>query len=467
MPDDITTKHPQYEAVSKQWERCRDFRAGSDTVKKGSYLPQPAGMLDSDFMFYKTRAQYVNAMGRTVQALTGALLRSDPAVEFPERLRDHLDDITMADESFNMVVQHIAAEVLTVGRIGVLVDMALEGGKRPYWTTISAERIINWRTEKVGADPARLTLVVIEEAPRKETDNSYAHETETRYRELALEDDVYQARIWAESGEDTKKYVAGDWIIPTRLGTPLDYIPFTFIGPDSITPSVSKPPLVDLVDVLAGHFFNSADEEHSLFYVSQPTPWVSGTTGDSPLKIGSSVAWELPEGGRAGMLEHSGEGIGAIRQAMAAKEQRMAALGARLLEYPRSSTDETATAVRVRHSGDEAALSFIGSAMSAGLTQILRRHAWWSGTGEMPTDVSVEISDKFLNVTATPDEVKALLLLLQSDSIDYPTFYERLQQGGWAREGVTADEELAGIRASGGGLPQPLLPNNGAGEGDE
>ena len=470
MPDDVTTRHPEYAARLDQWKRCRDFRAGRDEVLGGSYLMQPLGMENDQFLFYKSRAQYLNAMGRTIQSLSGTLLRTDPVVEnFPKKFDDHLIDLTQKDEgAFPAVAGNLSVEVLTVGRVGVLLDMPPKGAKRPHWVMILAEGITNWRTKRVGDDPSKLTMLVIAEDVPDPTDNYFDDESKTRYRELALDENgLYQVRLWNQV-KDTTEYAPAEWMFPLRLGERLDFIPFTFIGPDSITPSVSKPPLIDLVDVSLGHFNNSADYEYGLYLLALPTPWYSGDIKEGPpLKLGPSAAWDLGKDGKAGMLEFSGQGLGALREAMIEKKLQMAALGARLLENPQTGRDETATAVRIRHSGDEAALSFIGSAMSAGLTQLLTRHSWWSDSGEMPTDITVEISDKFLNVRATPEDVKTLVLQLQAEAISYETFYAQLMDGGWAREGVTAEEELQAIRAGGGGKPAELDVADNGEEEDE
>jgi hypothetical protein len=57
----------------------------------------------------------------------------------------------------------------------------------------------------------------------------------------------------------------------------------------------------------------------------------------------------------------------------------------------------------------------------------------------------VELNKIFYDQTITADELRALLLALQSNSISYKTFYMRLSNAGWMREGVDSDEELKDI----------------------
>lgn len=457
----VRTKHPAYAATESQWQRCRDLIAGSDEIKDGpnakDYLPQPAGMDNDDYEFYKERALYYNAMSRTVVALSGAVMRRPPELEVPGSIAAHLEDVTLRDEPLDVVALRIVTELLSVGRYGVLLDMPADAAEnaRPYWVTIPAERIINWRTARVGADPEQLVLVVIEEDAPAPAD-AFSHATTKQYRELSLEGGVYQSRVWQSNGESGEKeqFAPGPWATPMRRGQKLTFIPFTFIGTDGVTPDVTRAPLLDLADVAIAHYRNSADHEHGLFLVALPTPWASGIKADSKLKIGPSVTWILSDASRAGMLEFSGKGMEAIRQAMGAKERLMATLGARLLEDPTNTAAETATAVRMRHSGEAASLSTIAGAASAGLTRLARWHAWWfSGTGDLKTDITIRLCIDFSQVKASPEEVKTALLAVQAGKMSFDTFYSLLEKGGWTREGITAEDEKAQIETE---TPPPV-----------
>jgi hypothetical protein len=467
----VTTQHPEYASMAAFWSRCRDLIEGSDTVKRGSaydplgrsysYLPTPPGMSAQDFEFYKARAQFFNAMARTVTALSGAVFTKPPTVECPDETKVQLEDLTSQDEPLDVVAQKIVTEVISVGRVGVFLEMPEKApaGTPPYWAMRLAQNITNWRTARVGDDPAKLVLVVI--AEEAEAPDEFGHDCVTQYRQLALVDGKYQVRVWTrkDTGTKTAEYEPGEWIVPMRRGVALDFIPFTFVGIDGVSPCVSKPPLLDLANVNVGHFRNSADHEQGLFNTAIPTYFAAGMTANStPLKVGGSAAWMLPQGATAGVLEFSGAGMKAILDAMTAKEKQMASLGARLLEDPSANAAETATAVRMRHSGEGAALRTIAGAGSTALTTLLRWHAWWAGTGGIDQSIKVALAQEFSNIRATPEEVKALVLQVQAGLIGYETFYANLQKGGWTREGVSAAEELKAIEAEEPMRPEPPEP---------
>jgi len=453
---DVSTPHPSYSAAEAAWQMCRDLTAGARAVKSRGrvYLPLPGGMSTQDYHGYLQRAALFPAMGRTIGALSGAVFTRPPTVAgVPNTLQGHLEDLTFGDEGLSDVALRLVIEVLTVGRAGVLLDMSVNGG-RPYWCVVPAESIINWRTARVGDDPDALVQLVIRENVLAPDASGFGHTFVPCYRELALLDGVFRTRIWRASDPKlvnstvVTPFTAGEWLTPTRRGESFDFIPFTFISPNGVTPAVAKPPLEDLADVVVAHYRNSADHEHGLYLTALPTPWAAGLAGGSNqvLKIGPSVCWQLEKDGKAGLLEFTGAGLAAIRDAMAAKERQMAVLGGRLLlESSGDGIPETATGARMRYSAEAASLRTIAGAVSAALTRVLRWHVWWMTMGDIPLDVTANLTDEFFALKATPEEVKAALLLYQSDSISFDTFFDQLQKGGWTREGVTAAQERKDI----------------------
>jgi hypothetical protein len=74
-------------------------------------------------------------------------------------------------------------------------------------------------------------------------------------------------------------------------------------------------------------------------------------------------------------------------------------------------------------------------------------HTWWLGGEKNPAaaKAGVALNKEFANIQASPEEVKAALLVHQAGKSSFATFYERLTKGGWTRDGVSAEDELAEI----------------------
>jgi hypothetical protein len=457
----VNTPNSTYDALTDVWEKCRDTARGEDVIKaKGQkYLPPLDSHLkeggQTKYDAYKKRGVYYNAVGRTIVGLGGAVFQKAPAISADTEVTKHVKDITLTSEPLDMFSLHVTTEYLTLGRIGILVDMAFEGKEenRPYWVAYTAEEIINWTFTKIDGDQ-KLTMVVLKESfdiPDEKDEFKCAQDI--RYRVLRLTKlsggMVYSQQLYtpkkSESGavQSMKEYEPGPLVVPTRRGVPLPFIPF------ALPWSVNTPPLLDLVNLNLAHYRMSVDHKHGLHFTAMPTPWVAGATDtNSPLTIGGGTAWVLEKEGRAGMLEFTGAGLQAIRQDLQDMQANMATLGARLLEPP-PRYSETATSVSMRHSSDYATLKSIAQVLEQQISYALKIHAWWVNPKIKKAEEdesNIELNKVFYEQAVSADELRALLLALQSATISYKTFYARLQNTGWTREGIDYEQELKDIK---------------------
>lgn len=449
----VDTRHPDYLVNSARWLRCRDVYAGSDVVKlRGAeYLPPLEGQKEGDLAYrrYLARALFFPALERTVGGLVGTALRKPPVILAPPAVAGWLDDLTLVRDTFQAVLIRVMQEVLLIGRSGVLVDWNEPLG-RPYWTLYTAEQVINWQQRRLVSGEYLLTHLILEERIPTDGRDAFSHEQVQQWREFELiEGEGVTVRLWQKTTGPTSELAVVDTITPTRKGARLQAIPFVFFGPRSSTPDVPKPPLLDLTDLALSHYRSSADLEHGRHFTALPTPWITGWAGDTTgntLAIGSGAAWVIPqEQAKVGMLEFTGQGLGALERALESKERMMAVVGARLLEQqPRQA--ETAEAVRLRQAGEQSVLSTIVGAVSASLTLALQWTAWWTGLDVLgDKTVECQLSRDFFESRLGAQEVTALVGLWQASAISYETLYWNLQQGEWARPGVTWEEEKDGI----------------------
>jgi hypothetical protein len=450
----VNTPRQEFIDVQPVWERLRNTFTGRDAIIKAGtkYTPALPGATAEQQNAYLTRGNFFNAVARTTHGLIGAIFQKAPEIEIQKNFEYWLDDITMTNVTFDMFALDALHDVMLMGRYGVLIEMAAKKTGRPYMVGYRAENVVNWRTDRVEGDEL-LTLVVMKETvDEPKEDDNFIEDDVIQYRVLRLELDGenrrYTQQLWRQEDGEGDFLPYGEEIIPLRRGTPLTFIPFVFLGPWHSTSRIEKPPLQDLADVNLGHWRNSCDHEQGLHLVALPTPWVSGMRTSSvddeadQLKIGPSVVWQLDAQGGAGMLEFTGAGLKSIVTAMDEKKQQMATLGARVLEMQPQHA-ETATAITIRHAGEYASLRTMAQAGEQGLTMALQIAVWWYSTEENPSDVpvSVLLNKDFVNVKAKPEEIKTALLAMQSGDLSYETFWHILTEGGWTREGITADEE--------------------------
>jgi hypothetical protein len=459
--------------MSSKWKRLRDCNGGRDTVLAAgnSYVPDLPGLGVDPLgqqgnKAYRERGNFFNAVSRTVGGMSGMIFQKPPRIEkFPKPFEASLKDVTLTNVPFEMFAASAGREIVLVGRYGVLVDAPViqKEGNRPYLRGYDAENIINWRTTRDAGDEI-LSMIVLREYVQGPEDPQDEFSTciIEQYRVLQLKDKRCVSQLWrAREGAGKKEYTRYEnEVVLVRRGTPLDFVPFVFLGATAATPDLEAPPLIDLADINLGHWRNSVDHEYGLHLVALPTPWVAGPkTSDGDMPIGPSVVWKLEVNGTAGMLEFSGSGLASLVTAMDEKKKQMAAMGARLLESE-PTTSETASAVKMRHSGEHASLRTMAGAIEKGFTLVLQIFAWWAGTEAKPVDTKVEceLNKEYLDIKATPDEVRVALTALQAGEISYATWYNILQTGGWAIEGVDAKTERKLIDAE--AELKPEIPDN-------
>jgi hypothetical protein len=479
------------------WSRCRDAHGGSDAIKsKGTeYLPMLEGMAATEsvglgvdpatlqataltavrltpYAAYLKRAMFYPAMGRTVLGLIGLLFSKAPTPpeDIKEELKKQLNDVTLNGTSLHGFAVEVARELLITGRVGILVDYAIEPATvnedRPYWVLYRAEDIINWRVRRIGGR-MQLTMVVLREqieASADEFDSTAA----TQFRVLRLDANPdgtgrYNQQVYRENPEKKNEYLPEPLIVPMRRGEALNFIPFQICGPTSLNVEPEHPPLVDLADVNISHFRTSADREHGAHFTALPTPWVKGhtITDGSTLGVGAGTAWVFPnENASAGMLEFSGAGLASLKDIMEEKRLLMATLGARMLETQKN-TQEAAQTVAMRHAGEGSALGIMADTEGKALTNVCKWHLYWSGLEleSFDEDQTITLNPELLEQLTTED-ISKLVAAWQAGAISYKTLYYNLQWGEWTRPDVDADTELEDIEDEEPDEPAvpPVLP---------
>jgi hypothetical protein len=432
-----------------------------------TYLPPLDGQLDDpgSYAAYKQRAMFYPATERTVEGLTGLVLRKPPQVTVPLTVEQDLPDLTLSGQSWESLLLEVLDEVIGLGRLGILIeypraaeDATRPDTARPYWSLYRAEQIVSWQTGPVtdldGVERTGCTRVVLHEAViEPKEDDRFTMDLVDQYRVLEVERGEYSVTVYRRRDQvpgsatvaGTERWIPIETVTPERRGKVLTAIPFVFVGARHTRPHPDKPPLLDMVDVNLSHYRSSADLEHGRHWTALPTAWVTGYSGGTPLKIGSSVAWALtnPQS-NVGMLEFTGAGLKALAEALEHKERLMAILGARLLEG-QPMRGETAEAVRLRHAGEAATLTSIVAAIEEALTLACRWHAWWQGDDDaFTTDaISITLNRDFFEAQMSFETANTAMTMWQAGGISYETYFWLLQKGEWMRPDATLAQEKA------------------------
>ena len=352
MTTDVSYSRIPAEA-QERWGVVRSVVAGDQAMRKGGFLPylNPADMSAENKArneAYVERAVFYGATGRTLDGLLGIAFRKDPSHTLPSYLQYLLTDADGSQNSIYQQSQAVAANLLQVGRHGLMVDFVARLS-RPVIKSYDAENIINWRY-----DDGQLSMVVLLE--KIEEPDGYGLTEVVQYRELAIEGGVCVCRLWRVDADgkvqphqvmDVNRAELVDQLVMGTTSGKLAFIPFRFVGSRNNDAGIDPCPLYALARINIAHYRNSADYEDSVFYVGQAQPWIAGLSEEwrdhlqaqKTAYVGSRAPFLLPQGGAFGFAQPSPNTL--VYEAMGQKEQQMIALGARLLDQTVRTTTAT------------------------------------------------------------------------------------------------------------------------------
>lgn len=444
--------HPDYHSLNKMWTKCRDVLSGEDEIKrKGTtYLSQLKGQDSQDYLNYLNRGAFYNATFKTSAALVGMAVRKQPRVinSVESVNRWITQDFDMLKNDIWRFSTRVVQEKVDTGRVGVLLDMPAlpENGTladqertAPYAVVYSAEQIINWHYDKYD----RLVMVTLH--TREPTLNAdFTTDIEDNHLILAIDEsgNYYQQHYVKESP-------SGGRIYPKRKGEYLKELPFFLLDVDEVT---DKPPLYDIVNLNIRHYRLYADFAHLLHFTAIPTLVITGVSMSTQdeLSIGSEKAMVITSSeARAEWIKSGSDGAEPIKGELMELENRMAAIGAQILQ---DRVDrETAQAAQLRNAYNTSFLSLIVQETSAMMTKVIRFGGWWMDA-KLPDDFLYELDTDFNTKPLPAAELQVLVQAYQAGSLSLESFVHNLERGEYLAPGTTTTEEMGRIKLAD---PQP------------
>ena len=452
--------NPLYDKYKDDYTDLQDFFDGERQVKKKGdrYTPRLEGHKKTiDNELYERYVEFgilYNALHRTRQGLKGAILRKPTDIVFPESKKELLDTIMRDGASFNDFVRETCDAILGFGRFGALVDIGKD--EVPYVATYNALSIKNWPT--IRSKDVKQEIQLTETIEIKDPEDTTKTKLIPQLRKLEIDDTgKYLVTIYRKEEKITEQGT-DEWTpvpntpeepnprMPAYKGKRLDFIPFVFFGSSSNVTSPSRPPLLDLLNILKGHWKLTVSYQYGLYFAGLPTPWFAGFDhedgGKAPLGPGAAYFAQDP-GATCGFLQTGGEGLSAMEKGLDRLEGQMAIVGSRMLMEEQRAGVEAAETVRLRSSGDSATLSDVAGNIEAGLTDVLQHIGFWLGIG--PTECSASVNKDFVSTKATPQEITAWMQAVQAEQMSTETFLWNLQQGEVMQPGRTIEEEREAI----------------------
>tara|TARA_R110000796_G_C14571530_1_gene435775 strand:- start:19569 stop:21032 length:1464 start_codon:yes stop_codon:yes gene_type:complete len=452
--------HPAYEDAIEEWERIRDVIQGERFVKERGtrYLPALFEQESVDYLRYQNRAVFFNATRRTRDGMVGLLLRKTPELEADDSVEKLQGDVDLCGGTLKDYIRTVAEEVSSTGRCGSMIDWS-EGEARPYFSFYHAEDVLAWETERREGKMHLVRLVLRECSHRLLSEEASNFTSISTIRTYRLDEDG-TVTMEAVEYQDGTAQPAEEAIDMTIKGKKLERIPFVFHTVDGDRPDVAVSPLADMAAINISHYQTSADLENGRHVAGLPTPWAKGFGDDTELILGTSHAWITDEtGADCGFLEFTGQGLGALENALKEKQGQMAVLGARMLEAQQGDAESFET-VQLRSNAEQATLVNVAEAISATMSKALQFMAWWEGLPtKAPTDYadtnSIVLNTDFVAAKLDSASLTAMIGAYQGGAISWQTFYYNLEQGEMFKEGWTIEDEDAAILQAPASKPDP------------
>jgi len=446
----VDKQHPGYIKFSPKWRRCRDAYNGQDAMHEAGqlYLPKLKSEDDDDYKARLKMTGFYNATKRTHEGLKGLLYRKPPLLDVPANGQQFVGDITNSGEALITFANEVSAQDLLIGRVGIIVDAPQDftGGMtlsdlatsniRPFLKIYPAESIINWRYERIN-NRTMLSMVVLKEQNERQK-NEFEQEIEVQYRVLDLSQGYYRQRVFEI--DDLGNDVLLSETTPLVNGRPLFEMPF-YLSDDG---DIGEPPLLDLVNINIAHYRVTSDYETGCHFCGIPTAFITGYQKENQnekLYLGSPNAYCLPDpGASAFFLEFSGQGLGALENNLAKKEEQMAILGARLLAGEKRAV-EAAETVAIRRANENSVLENIAQEESKTLNKALTMLCQWAGI----QPITIELNRDFIGTPLSSQDITALVDTYLKGGISQETLYYNLKAGELYPDDMTFEEEQAKI----------------------
>ncbi|WP_237133798.1 DUF4055 domain-containing protein [Pseudohongiella sp. O18] len=425
--NDVTFQRGEYQSCLYAWDTV-DAVMSQQAIKEAEtkFLPMPMPKDTSEankarYRQYLARAVLWGATERTLSSLVGAAFQKVPTLTVPSAIDYVGSDIDGSGLSIYQQSQLVLSDVMKRARHALLVDYPqtqrpasqadLRSGRiRATVASISARRVVNWRTRRVGAE-YKLDLVVIFEDHEEETEDGFGVETIPQYRVLRLTDEGYTQEVWRKREDKDEWFLfTQPFFILDGKGSKWDEIPLTFVGSVNNDPSPDKSPMLSMAEKEIAHYQVGADCRHSAYMTGQAQPVITGLTEKwrdhmekQGIYFGSNAPLLLPENATADLLQTQGN-----TQAEREREyieKMINSLGARLVQP--GGAVKTATEAQDDNEQEHSVLSLAVSNVSEAYVKCLE---WIKRFMNVEGDAIYEINQDYTRKQLDPQMLTAAAL---------------------------------------------------------
>jgi hypothetical protein len=348
-PDTVSSA---YSHMAPLWDKISSVLGGTETMRASGtmYLPQHDRESNAAYDERLNRTILINTTEQTLNGWVGRPFSKPMQVNanIPDELAMLLEDVDRQGNDLDVFCRNWFRDGLAKGFSHVLVDFpALQGdgprtladdraaGLRPYFVHLPPENVIAAHAEMVNGVET-LTHVRVHE--QEVVRDGFEEMVVDRIR-------VYEpglVEVYEKRGTKGRE----EWVVVESYNYDLPYIPIVTFYAQRDGFMVSKPPLLDLVNMNIAHWQSQSDQTAVLTVARFPMLASSGMMDDDEVVVGPNqwLATRDPQG-RVYYVEHSGKAINSGRMDLLDLEEKMAKYGAEFLTKKPGRQTATARAL--------------------------------------------------------------------------------------------------------------------------
>ena len=262
---------------------------------------------------------------------------------------------------------------------------------------------------------------------------------EARSQVRVIEPGSYE--LWQAPDVQQQGSEAGGYELVDSGTFSLDYIPLSTVYSKKIGMLHSMPPLLDVAYLNTEHCKLQSQLMHALHVSNYPLLLLKGYDSlSSDLKLNVTKVITLGIDGDGKYVEPGGASTKGAQEQLDLLASQMSNLGISILAEQKRVA-ESGVSKQLDRADTNSMLAVISRSLEAALQQALDTAASYAGQ-QAPT---VSIDRDFDAVAMSPEEIKSLVLLHESNLIDEPTALEMLKVGEVLPEGLNVDELVAAL----------------------
>lgn len=396
---DPSYEHPDYARSLIDWGKVRDCILGESRIKakKEIYLPRPGGMsgqYSDAYIGYLERAHFPQIAAYALQGALGVVITKTPEFLMPKELEYLKKDATKDGLSIKQLFLNITIEILTTGRVPLVVDVLPDTNQFKF-VQYRAEDLINWKSGVIGSEK-NLTLAVLRESIPATTD-IFSHETRDVNRVLYIDklSGIYGTKAYLNGKE-----ISDVFSEPSYMGVTLDELPLFIAGSINNDYDVQPTPLLSVANCSIQIYRKEADLSNSEFLSCNPTLIFTGVANDEelPQVVGSSVLVALPDPqARAYYTKTDTMALTHVKQHIDDLYEEAIRHGVAILDTRKGV--ESAEALRIRQATQSATIYSMYLSATSVIVDGLRLMCRWAGLNEdevkvdAPSSLTYDIPD--------------------------------------------------------------------------